>query len=172
MTSQGIITYLRLRYREIEPYSYEWFDELVEDTEFNGAMGKFRACFTYSSENVVIKVPLSRAGLACCEDELRIFNMAREKGLEHFFARPMEKIELFDGVYAYKYEFVHGKTLEDMYCEDILGCLSDRNKVNNKGQVYQKLLDFLEENNISDLHSGNWKMTEYHIPKIMDYGWF
>lgn len=172
MTSQGIITYLKLRYKNIKPYSHEWVDELIEDAEANGAAGKYRACFVYPSEKVVIKVPLSQAGLACCEDELRIFNMAQKEGLGHFFAEPIEKIELFENVYAYKYEFVCGKTLKHIYCEDILYCLSTKNKVNNKGRVYQKLLDFLDNNNISDLHEQDWKITEHHIPKIMDYGWF
>lgn len=172
MTSQGIITYLKLRYKNIKPYSLEWVNELFEDTEFNGAMGRYRACFTYPSENVVIKVPRSQVGLACCEDELRIFNIAQEEGLELFFARPIEKIQLFGNVYAYKYEFVHGRALKGMYCDEYLSLLLNRNKVNNKGRVYQKLIDFLDDNGIADLHDENWKITEHHIPKILDYGWF
>ena len=167
---KGLINYLRKIYRaSSSAYDKEWKDNLYVKSD---ACGGYRACFIYPHSSIVFKVPLSVRGAICCEDEFRIYEKAKRRGLEMFFARPLKKVEICENVYAYAYEYVKGMQVGDTYLNDYIDMRLGHGRNGGKKQTYDKLLEFLDDYGVRDLHDENWVLTSFRLPKIMDYGWF
>lgn len=167
--AKGLIGYLRWVYFAIgRAYDERWEETLREKAD---AYGCYRACFIYPNSKVVFKVPTKACGTLCCEEEFRIYEKAERCGLACFFAKPLKKIKVCHGVYAYAYEYVEG-TQPTRYLPNYIEERLARGRNRGKKEVYEELKFFLERYNIRDLHDENWVLTNYRLPKIMDYGWY
>lgn len=167
--AKGLIGHLRnIYFAAGGAYNEEWRATLWEEAD---ACGSYRACFIYPSSKIVFKIPIKANGAYCCEEEFRIYKIAEKYGLATFFAKPLKKIKICHCVYAYAYEYVGGTQPTEYLPDYIEGRLSHgRNR--GKKQAYEELKFFLERYNIRDLHDENWVLTNYRLPKIIDYGWY
>lgn len=167
--AKGLISHLRNIYFVAGgAYNEEWKETLWDEAD---ACGSYRACFIYPNSKVVFKVPIDACGAYCCEEEFHIYEKAKKYGLATFFAKPLKKVKICHGVYAYVYEYVEG-TCPMGYLPDYIERRLSRGKNRGKKQTYEELKIFLEGHNIRDLHEDNWVLTSYRLPKIIDYGWF
>lgn len=167
--AKGLIGYLRgIYFSAGGAYDEEWKETLRDEADF---CGSYRACFIRPNSKIVFKVPINVQGAYCCEEEFRIYEKAKEYGLTIFFAKPLKKVKVCHGVYAYMYEYVEGIRPEG-YLPDYIERRLSHGRNKGKKQIYEELNFFLERYNIRDLHEDNWILTDYRLPKIMDYGWF
>lgn len=167
--AKGLINQLRKIYRKAGGYGGEWKKTLWDEADF---CGSYRACFICPRSDIVFKVPLDARGAICCEEEFRLYKEAKKAGLEIFFAKPLKRIKICDNVCAYAYEYVAGVQPIENYLPDYIEKRLHHGRNGGKKQVYEKLVTFLEWQNIRDLHDENWVLTSYRLPKIVDYGWF
>lgn len=167
--AKGLIGYLRSVYFAADgAYNEEWKETLWDAAD---ACGSFRACFIYPNSGIVFKVPINTRGIDCCEEEFHLYEKAKKCGLACFFAKPLKKVKICHGVYAYAYEYVKGARPMG-YLPNYIERRLSRGRNGGKKQTYEELKTFLERHSIRDLHEDNWVLTNYRLPKIMDYGWF
>lgn len=108
------------------------------DEDYEISHGCFRATIIPEAGNFVIKTGLSRSGTVQCIRESRIYTKAKDEKLEKYFA-------------AYIGEFQYHKHRFFLF-----------EKIDKVGAGYsfchpcKKLEKFLKENNINDLHFGNY----------------
>lgn len=98
---------------EEDIYGEEWTNvEALYTNTTNICFGATRGCIIDNSYDYVVKFDLDESEYGNCDDEIRIYNIAKERDLEKFFLRPR-----FIGVYERK---IHYYNFSDIF--DRLDC--------------------------------------------------
>lgn len=90
-------------------YGEEWTGvEALFANAINICFGATRGCLIDSNYDYVVKFDLDESEYGSCDDEIRIYNIAKERHLEKFFLRPR-----FIGVYERKIHYYHFSNICD-----------------------------------------------------------
>lgn len=115
---------------------------------------KFRQTIIPTSHQFVIKTGLVQGGVRQCRRELDFYCKAESEGLERYFAKCYGTVRCGSCTF-YVYEYVDGigRGYDDAeyYIED------------------EHLLDFIDENEITDLHYENFALDEEGNVVLTDY---
>lgn len=179
-------------------FKFREFPDIVVKIPFKGylnceyAWDEEDEYWDFSSVESIATYDFENAGynnLRCwdyCETESSNYELAVKAGVDSIFA-PTEYIGEYMGIHLYISEYISNSFyFGDISCQDeskktvktikenekyydisldILGWYLEQNGKDKTSQ----LIKFLKDNNIHDLHSGNWKMTDDGQVKIIDY---
>jgi len=169
-----------------------WFAENCKFIESLGVRlrhGLTKVCLIAEDRDEVIKVPFKpeRGTRDFCTQEYRNYLLAEKEGLEQFFA-PIRYVDMVNGVPVYLQEkedvdpTVVSDSLrsyyENEYCEEYESGWTTLDEdetvialLGESEEVY-RLRNFILDNEINDLHSGNWGVNSCGDLVIIDYSGF
>lgn len=170
---------------------YDEFSVVYEGRELNLWLtcGVTKACIIIEDEPVVIKIGFSDFALNHAIREADIYWEAVEAGVDEFFA-PCEKIGKIYGTDIFSMLLMNvdeERVSSDMFTrcsgsmsnDDIWEALDCCEIVENLFPTYysmesvSKLMEFLDKNNVGDLHTGNIGYDDNGDIKLIDYsGYF
>lgn len=163
---------------------YEFEDVMVDNEDVKLANGATKGVFIFPDNDYVFKVELDDNS---CQREEEIYEEAEEAGLERFFAKTVLYM-IINGVEIYaqpklitpeddKDETVDlsPAALELLNsCDDWNGLcentLFEEFYITYDISLLEQLIDFINNNNINDLHSNNIGYTVKNEPVFIDYG--
>lgn len=160
-----------------------FYDEFGQEREWYGycpttanpaykvCAGLFRMTIIPTNASFILKLGKSEQGDEQNKNETRIYELAKERNLQHWFAKPLFTVNA--GLYtwhAYEKIYFIGKAeqsplkakeiseeLEEHYLSALYtGEVEDWPHYIAHEKVVHRLVDFFNENDICDLHSGNW----------------
>ena len=162
----------------------DWKTFLSDELPYEIRYGVTKIVIIPNNETSVIKIPFECQGVDHCKIEAANYRKAVESGMEVYFAQT-KRAGTFDEVPIYiseqarcDEEFVNSavrESLSEFSWEEIDELFSDDMAVAEEfllwglGEDFEKLSNFLSENEIYDIHSGNVGWIEGRGAVLIDY---
>ena len=180
----NIITDYCLNFSESSLGWYEFEDVMVDNEDVKLENGATKGVFIFPDNDYVFKIEL---GSGCCKREEEIYEEAEEAGLQRFFAKSV-LYDVINGVEIYAQpkliipEYDKDETVDLSpaalelldSCDDCNGLcentLFEEFYITYDISLLEQLIDFINNNNINDLHSNNIGYTVKNEPVFIDYG--
>ena len=180
----NIITDYCLNFSDSSLGWYEFADKMADNKEVELTNGATKGVFIFPDNDYVFKIELDSG---CCKREEEIYEEAEEAGLERFFAKTV-LYDIINGVEIYAQPklitpaFDKDETVDlSLAALELLNSCNDYNGLCDNTlfeefyitydiSLLEQLIDFINDNDINDLHSNNIGYTVKNEPVFIDYG--